>query len=203
MSEQHQRAAGASAVAEYLDRLGMFIDSCYNEAGDKYHVRPEADDEGYESTQAYRANDMLPRERLAHASDADWRACVRLIRAAVRTIPAWRRPLLATLLPDEPGLAKELAAAARTPESRGLAPWYRHDAWLKAYATPDSALKALRRRKHAANCGAEEFCDMRGALATLLQDRGPGAATVLSPLAWIVARETTHNDKDKDKHAAV
>ncbi|NHZ36604.1 WGR and DUF4132 domain-containing protein [Massilia rubra] len=172
------------AVAVYLQRLGMVLDQERDPSGLAYAISADVDNSGYSWLNGgYREVDMLLREHLAQAREEDWNECVRSMRQAAPSLPDWRRPLLAILLPDAPDLANELTLGTQSPEGQPPAPWFEQYEWFKAYASSDAALKALRRWPKAASCGEYHIGSSARHAATVVRDRGAGAVALLAPHA--------------------
>ncbi|UOD30604.1 DUF4132 domain-containing protein [Massilia violaceinigra] len=127
----------------------------------------------------YSQTELALRNHLALASPALWDQCQELMRRAAPSLPAWRRPLLAALMPDAPELANELALLLQTPDGTSREPWHEQTIWLYAYATSAAARKALHQWPRAQRTGAVHLYSKPVMAATLLQDRGAEAVAVL------------------------
>lgn len=112
------------------------------------------------------------RAHLSVAPEAEWQACVDLIRQQLPHLHPARQPLVAVMLPDVPELSNELALSlgrqSVPPESLK---------WLQLTATSPEAIAAARKAAPGENLWDSEK------VATLVQERGLEAIDVLKPWA--------------------
>ncbi|NHZ88577.1 DUF4132 domain-containing protein [Massilia sp. CCM 8733] len=120
--------------------------------------------------------ELALRAHLAHAPQEVWEECVRIARYAAPGLDRRRRPLLAALLPDAPGLADELALMLPPYRENQSMYWSDNDGWLLLYATAPEALDALRAWPYRP---MTSFHESLSAVACAVQDRGAGAFEAL------------------------
>lgn len=120
------------------------------------------------------------RHHLSLAPEAEWQACVDLIRQQLPHLHPARQPLVAVMLPDLPELSNELAlglgSQASPPESLQ---------WLQLTATSPEAIAASRKA-----APGQTLWHSEEMVATLVQERGLDALDVLKPWAQHTAAGT-------------
>jgi predicted DNA-binding WGR domain protein len=125
--------------------------------------------------------ELAARAHLAWAPHAEWERCAQLLRDGLPTLPIFRQPLCALLLPDLPELSDALILAlARDPRNPS--------GWLRLTARAPASLAAVEPFEPADGGYARKlFYDTPSAVAALVRDLGVDAVAQLRDAAGIDA----------------